>query len=153
MVHARWRARRRRPSHESTYVGPVVGILRLELATLDHGGQNTGVQQLCLLDDPVHHFLACDLALRLDEAHHGEVASYLNVLAQVQAVLGHLQTNLSLLRRLDARLVSTDAILVAQVDVGGSVYVSLQSPWQIMEATIEGDEAGPYLSYSRYTTR
>ena len=88
----------------------------------------------------------------LDEAHHGNVALDFNVISQVQPILWRpqtLQPNLPLLRRLHAWLIALDAIVDPQVNICGSVDVSLEPPGHIVEAAVEGDVAGTHLADTR----
>lgn len=133
-------------------MGPVVGVDCPELAVLHHCFQNTSVEKLGLLNDALDHLLVGGLELGLDKADHGDVGLDLDVFAQVQAVRGGsegLEANLAMLRRLDSRLVAANAIRVAQIDVEGSVDVSLQAPGHVVEAAVELDPAPAHLANAR----
>lgn len=133
-------------------MGAIIGVDRLELAVLHHCLQNTGIEQLGLLNDALDHLLVGSLELGLDEADHGDVGLDLDVFAEVQAVRGGskgLEANLAMLRRLDSRLVAANAIRVAQIDVQGSVDVSLETPGHVVEAAVELDPAPAHLANAR----
>lgn len=130
----------------------VVGVHSLELAILKHGLQRARVEELCLFDDAINHVLTGLLELRLDEAHHGNVALDLGLLAQIETGRGDAQAlhaEFALLRRLDARLVATNAVLVAQIDAHWGIDVGLQAPRHVVETTIEGNLAGAKLADTR----
>lgn len=132
-------------------VGPVVGVDRLELAVLDHGGENTSVEQLGLFDNSLNHLFAGNLELGLDKGDHGNVALDLNIFPQVQAIGGRaeaLEANLAMLRAFDARLVAADTITIAQIDVQRRVDVRLQTPRHVVEAAVESDQAGADLAHA-----
>lgn len=133
-------------------MGAVVGVDRPELAVLHHGFQNTSIEQLGLLNDALDHLLVGGLELGLDEADHGDIGLDLDVFAQVQAVRGGskgFEANLSMLRRLDSRLIAANAIRVAQIDVQGSIDVSLEAPGHVVEAAVELDLAPAHLANAR----
>jgi hypothetical protein len=115
------RARRLRPIH---------GVDRLQLAILNHSLQDTGVQQLSFADDAIHHLLAGRLLLRLDEAHHADVTSDLDVFAEVEAIFGHaegLEAEFALFGGFDARLVAANVVSDANVDAERDVGVRLEA--------------------------
>lgn len=114
--------------------------------------ENASIKELGLFDDALDHFPVGSLELGSDKGNHGNVALELDVFAEVEAVGGGsqaFQANLASLWRLDSRLVATNAILVAQVNVHGRVDVSLQAPGHVVKAAIELDLAGTHLAHSR----
>lgn len=134
-------------------VGPVGRVDGLELPVLNHSLEDSCVQQLGLLDDALDHLLARLLQLSLHKANHGHVAFDLNVLSQVEAVArnserGH--ADLGRLGRFNAGLVTGDAVLVSQVDVHRSIYVRLQAPGHVVEATVEVDLSRAHLADAWY---
>lgn len=129
--------------------GTVGRVDGLELPVRDHGLQHARIEQLRLLDDSGHHFLARGLELRLDKVDHGDVTANLDILAQVESVCGYAEpghTDFGRLGRFDAGLVAVDFVLDPDVDVHGRVGVRLQAPGHIVEAAVEADLAGAHLA-------
>lgn len=63
----------------------VGGIGGLELPLVEHGTQDSGVDQLGLLDESIDHGLGGCLHFLLDKAHHGGITLDLNVLPEVES--------------------------------------------------------------------
>lgn len=91
--------------------------------------------------------------MTFDEGHQGDIAFDLDVVTEVESITRGPQgpeANLWLLRRLNARLVAGDSISVPQINTHGRIDVGLQSPWHIVETTIEADLARAQLPEARY---
>lgn len=132
-------------------VGAVGGIDGRELAILEHGLEDSSIHKLGLLDQTRQHVLARLPHLSFNKRHHGDVALEFDVLTEVQAIFGGaelFEANLDLLWGL-AGLVALDAVLVAHVNVHGSINVRLQAPGHIVEASIELNLARAQLTSAR----
>lgn len=109
-------------------VGPIIGVDGLELAILKHSFEYARVEQLCFLNDALDHLFGGGLELSLDEADDSNVAPDLDIFAEVEAIRGYAElrhADLERLWRLHSRLVSSDAILVPQLNAHWSVDMCL----------------------------
>lgn len=119
-------------------LAPVGGVMCLEFAVFHHALQDAGVEEFCLLDQALDHFLRGGLRFLLDEGDHGDVAFDLNILAQVEALWWRAESEF-LGDWGFAGLVAANLPFVAQVDAGGGVGVCLQAPGHVVEASVEFD--------------
>lgn len=132
-----------------TRLRSIIRVIRLELSILKHGLQKTSIEQLGLLNHAINHINTGLSRLRLDETHQGDVTLELDISAKIKPLLRRtklLKSKLRLLRRLNARLVPHNAVLVSHVDTERDINMGLHTPRHIVKTSIKGELSRAYLS-------